>query len=57
MFHKFRGVRFPCGKELETKTDFLFDKLAVKNTRAVVVKTVEQVPIYPVLETEINACN
>ena len=44
-------------QELETKTDFLFDKLAVKNTRADVVKTVQQVPIYPDLEAEINACN
>jgi fructose/tagatose bisphosphate aldolase len=49
-------IREGIGKELESKTDFLFDKLAVKNTRADVVKTVEQVPIYPDLEAEIKAC-
>jgi hypothetical protein len=29
----------------------------VKNTRADVVKTVEQTPIYPDLDAEINACH
>ena len=52
-----REIREGIGKELESQTDFLFDKLAVKNTRADVVKTVQQVPIYPELEAEINACN
>ncbi|MBC8284611.1 MAG: class II fructose-bisphosphate aldolase [Nitrospinae bacterium] len=52
-----KEIREGISKELESKTDFLFDKLAVKNTRADVVKTVEQTPIYPDLEAEINACN
>jgi fructose/tagatose bisphosphate aldolase len=51
-----KEIREGIGKELESKTDFLFDKLAVKNTRADVVKTVEQVPIYPDLQAEIKAC-
>jgi hypothetical protein len=50
-------LREGIGKELESKTDFLFDKLAVKNTRADVVKTVKQAPIYPDLEAEISACH
>ena len=50
-----KEIREGIGKELENKTDFLFDKLAVKNTRADAVKTVEQVPIYPDLEAEIKA--
>jgi fructose/tagatose bisphosphate aldolase len=51
-----KEIREGIGKELESKTDFLFDKLAVKNTRADVVKTVEQTPIYPDLDAEIKAC-
>jgi fructose/tagatose bisphosphate aldolase len=51
-----KEIREGIGKELESKTDFLFDKLAVKNTRADVVKTVKQNPIYPDLEAETNAC-
>ncbi|MFT4577537.1 MAG: fructose/tagatose bisphosphate aldolase [Nitrospinales bacterium] len=52
-----KEIREGIGKELESKTDFLFDKLAVKNTRADVVKTVQQTPIYPDLEAEIKACH
>jgi len=52
-----KEIREGIGKELESKTDFLFDKLAVKNTRADVVKTVKQNPVYPDLEAEINACH
>jgi len=52
-----KEIREGIGKELETKTDFLFDKLAVKNTRADVIKTVQQTPIYPDLNAEISACN
>ena len=51
-----KEIREGIGKELESKTDFLFEQLAVKNTRADVVKTVEQTPIYPNLESEIKAC-
>jgi fructose/tagatose bisphosphate aldolase len=51
-----KEIREGIGKELENKTDFLFDQLAVKNTRADVIKTVEQVSIYPDLEAEIKAC-
>ena len=51
-----KEIRDGIGKELESKTDFLFDKLAVKNTRADVVKTVQQTPIYPQLDKEISAC-
>ena len=51
-----KEIREGIGKELENKTDFLFDQLAVKNPRADVIKTVEQVPIYPDLEAEIKAC-
>jgi fructose/tagatose bisphosphate aldolase len=51
-----KEIREGIGKELESKTDFLFDKLAVKNTRADVVKTVKQTPIYPNLDAEIKAC-
>jgi fructose/tagatose bisphosphate aldolase len=43
------------GKELEDKMDFLFDKLAVQNTKDYVQKNVELVPIPPKLEYEINA--
>lgn len=50
-------IRDGIGKELESKTDFLFDKLAVKNTRADVVRTVQQTPIYPDLDAEISACS
>ena len=52
-----KEIREGIGKELESKTDFLFDKLAVKNTRPDVVKTVKQTPLYPDLTTEINACH
>ena len=52
-----KEIREGIGKELESKTDFLFDKLAIKNTRADVVKTVQQTPIYPDLGAEINACH
>jgi len=51
-----KEIREGIGKELESKTDFLFEQLAVNNTRADVVKTVEQPPIYPNLESEIKAC-
>ena len=49
-------IREGIGKELEGKMDFLFDKLAVQNTKESVNKTVEQVPIQPKLEDEISAC-
>ena len=52
-----KEIREGIGKELESKTDFLFDKLAVKNTRADVVKAVNQTPVYPDLAAEINACH
>jgi len=52
-----KEIREGIGKELESKTDFLFDKLSVKNTRADVVKTVKQTPLYPDLAAEINACH
>ena len=52
-----KEIREGIGKELESKTDFLFDKLAVKNTRADVVKAVKQTPVYPDLQAEINACH
>ncbi|MED5353381.1 MAG: class II fructose-bisphosphate aldolase [Nitrospinota bacterium] len=51
-----KEIREGIGKELENKTDFLFDQLAVTNTRADVIKTIEQTPIYPSLEYEIKAC-
>jgi len=51
-----KEIREGIGKELESKTDFLFEQLAVKNTNSDVVKTVEQMPIYPNLESEIKAC-
>jgi hypothetical protein len=46
-------IRDGISQELETKTDFLFDKLAVQNTKDCVNKTVELVPIRPNLEDEI----
>ena len=52
-----KEIREGIGKELESKTDFLFDKLAVKNTRADVVKAVKQTPVYPNLAEEIIACH
>ena len=52
-----KEIREGIGKELESKTDFLFDKLAVKNTRADVAKAVKQTPVYPDLAAEINACH
>ena len=51
-----KEIREGIGKELETKMDFLFNKLAVQNTKESVNKTVELVPIQPKLENEINAC-
>ena len=48
-------IREGIGKELEDKMDFLFDKLAVLNTKEAVNKTVEQVPIRPNLQEEISA--
>ena len=52
-----KEIREGIGQELERKTDFLFDKLAVKNTRADVIKTVQQTPVFPDLAAEIRACN
>ena len=52
-----KEIREGIGKELESKTDFLFDKLAVRNTRSDVIKTVQQTPIFPDLAAEIRACN
>ena len=49
-------IREGIGKELEVKMTFLFDKLAVQNTKDSVDKTVEQVPIRPKLEDEIASC-
>ena len=49
-------IREGIGKELETKMDFLFNKLAVQNTKESVNKTVELVPLQPKLQDEINAC-
>ena len=49
-------IREGIGQELEGKIGFLFDKLAVQNTRNCVEKTINQVPIKPKLEDEISAC-
>ncbi len=49
-------TREGIGKELEDKMTFLFDKLAVQNTKECVDKTVKQVPIRPTLEDEVTAC-
>jgi fructose/tagatose bisphosphate aldolase len=49
-------IREGIGKELEAKMDFLFDKLAVQDTKDYVNKTVELVPIQPTLQDEVNAC-
>ncbi|GJL78097.1 MAG: aldolase [Nitrospinaceae bacterium] len=49
-------IKTAIGKELENEFDFLFDKLNVKNTRGIVGKTVEVVPVKPDLEAEIAAC-
>ena len=49
-------IREGIGKELEGKMTFLFDKLAVQNTKDSVDKTVEKVPIRPKLEDEIASC-
>ena len=49
-------IREGISKELEEKMTFLFDKLAVQNTKDCVDKTVEIVPIQPKLQDEINAC-
>ncbi len=46
-------IRAGIGQELETKMDFLFDKLAVQDTKDCVNKTVELVPVRPNLEDEI----
>ena len=51
-----KEIREGIGKELETKMDFLFNKLAVQNTKDCVNKTVELVPIRPKLEEEVTAC-
>ena len=48
-------IRAGIGNELEEKMTFLFDKLAVQNTKDCVNKTVEQVPIQPNLQDEVNA--
>ena len=47
-------IREGIGKELEGKMTFLFDKLAVQNTKDSVNKTVELVPIRPTIEDEIS---
>ena len=52
-----KEIREGIGQELERKTDFLFDKLAVGNTRSDVIKTVQQTPIFPDLASEVSACN
>ena len=52
-----KEIREGIGQELERKTDFLFDKLAVGNTRSDVIKTVQQTPIFPDLAAEISASN
>ena len=52
-----KEIREGIGQELERKTDFLFDKLAVGNTRSDVIKTVQQTPIFPDLAVEVSACN
>ncbi|MBC8288281.1 MAG: class II fructose-bisphosphate aldolase [Nitrospinae bacterium] len=49
-------IREGIGKELEDKMTFLFDKLAVQNTKDCVDKTVEIVPIQPNLQDEVTAC-
>ena len=48
-------IREGIGKELESKMDFLFRKLAVQNTKDYVKETVEQVAIKPTLENEISS--
>ena len=50
-------IREGIGKELEGKMDFLFDKLAVQNTKDAVNKTVEQVAIKPNLQGEVSAAS
>ena len=52
-----KEIREGIGQELERKTDFLFDKLAVGNTRSDVIKTVQQTPVFPDLAAEVSACN
>ena len=52
-----KEIREGIGQELERKTDFLFDRLAVGNTRSDVIKTVQQTPIFPDLAAEVSACN
>ena len=52
-----KEIREGIGQELERKTDFLFDKLAVRDTRSDVIKTVQQTPIFPDLAAEVSACN
>lgn len=49
-------IREGIGKELEGKMTFLFDKLAVQNTKDAVDKTISIVPVKPVLENEISTC-
>jgi fructose/tagatose bisphosphate aldolase len=47
-------IREGIGKDLEDKMTFLFDKLAVQNTKESVDNTVEQVPIRPTIEDEVS---
>ncbi|MFQ5450676.1 MAG: class II fructose-bisphosphate aldolase [Nitrospinaceae bacterium] len=49
-------VKDEIGKELESRFDFLFDQLNVKDTVKMVENTVKPVPLSPSLELEITAC-
>jgi fructose/tagatose bisphosphate aldolase len=49
-------VKTAIGAELETKVDFLIDKLAAGNTNELVQKTVTPVPVPVDLQAEIDAC-
>ncbi len=51
-----KEIREGIGNELEDKMTFLFDKLAVQNTKDAVNNTISVVPIKPVLENEISSC-
>jgi len=51
-----KEVKTEIGRELEGKFDFLFQKLNVKDTKEMMEKTVELVPVKPNLENEISAC-
>lgn len=48
-------IRDEIGKELEGKFNFLFEKLNVQETSAMVQKTVNLLPVHPSLEAEIAA--